>query len=163
VADGWERGTHVATGIIALCTIGALIVAIFSYKDAAEMNRHAAEMNRHAAVAQSHAVAVGILQDYMKMAVDHPDLASRYERHPTEDRRQWFAAHAYSSAEAIYNLTRGEAPWDSTVAGIIDAHALLVTDGQYYCHDYTPAFDSLVHRVLGKARYRCAPLQTNSK
>jgi hypothetical protein len=150
--DWWDKLMTLATVFIALFTAIAVIVALRAYKDSAEMNRRTTE-------AQSHAVAIGILQDYMKLAVEHPELASRYEKHPTADRRQWFASHAYSSAEAIYNLTRGEAPWDSTVSGIIDAHALLVTDGQYYCHDYEPAFDSLVQHVLGKSRYKCAPLQ----
>lgn len=144
-----------ATIVIAACTVGALVVAIESYEDAAEMNRLTSEMNRRAAVAQSHAVAVGILQDYMKLAIDHPELASRYEKHPGEAKREWFASHAYSSAEAIYNLTHGEAPWDSTVAGIVDQHDRLVKMHQYYCHDYTPAFDTLVRRVLNEDYY-CA-------
>jgi hypothetical protein len=139
---------HIATVIIALCTVGALLVAIWSYHDTAEMNRHTS-------AAQAHALAVGVLQDYLKVAIDHPELTSRYEKHPAADRREWFDSHAYSSAEAIYNLTRGEAPWDSTVAGIIDQHDKLVKDRQYFCHDYSPGFDSLVHRVVGSAYY-CA-------
>jgi anti-sigma-K factor RskA len=138
----------IATVAIAIFTAGAVIVGVRAYEDAAEMNYRTT-------AAQSHAVAVSILQDYMKLAVEHPELASKYEKHPTTDRREWFASHAYSSAEAIYNLTHGEAPWDSTVAGMIDAHALLVTGGEYYCHDYTAAFDSLVQKVL-QNRYRCA-------
>jgi hypothetical protein len=145
--DRWERTTHLATVIIAGCTVGALLVAIRSYQDSAEMNRRST-------TAQSHALAVGVLQDYMRVAIDHPELTSRYEKHPTADRRVWFASHAYSSAEAIYNLTRGEAPWDSTVSGIVDQHDNLVKDGQYFCHDYSPAFDSLVKRVL-KSEYKC--------
>jgi len=146
-ASGWEKTMTIATASIALLTLFAVLVAVHAYEDAAEMNRHTAE-------AQSHALAVGILQDYMKLAIEHPELASRYEKHPSADRRVWFASHAYSSAEAIYNLTRGEAPWDSTVAGIVDQHDNLVRGGQYFCHDYSPAFDSLVRRVL-KSDYKC--------
>ena len=131
-----------------VATWGLVIFAFLAYRDAAETNRKAS-------AAQAHAVAVSILQDYMRLAVEHPELASKYEKHPTADRQLWFASHAYSSAEAIYNLTHGEAPWDSTVAGIIDTHALLVTSGEYYCHDYSPGFDSFVHHVL-QTRYHCA-------
>ena len=148
--DWWDIVIAIATVLIALFTARAVVISGEAYRDSAEMNRRTTE-------AQSHAAAVGILQDYMKLAIEHPELASAFERHPTADRQEWFSSHAYSSAEAIYNLTRGDAPWDSTVAGIIDQHSSLVTNRHYYCHDYSPAFDSLVSRVLQKERYYCAP------
>ena len=138
-----------ATWGLVVLTFAAVVITYKGYEDSVEMNRRTT-------AAQAHAFAVSILQDYMRLAVEHPELASKYEKHPTTDRRLWFASHAYSSAEAIYNLTRGEAPWDSTVAGMIDTHALLVTSGAYYCHDYSPGFDSFVHHVL-QTRYHCTP------
>lgn len=145
--DWWQRTVTIATVCIALFTVVAVLVALRAYEDSAEMNRHSAE-------AQSHALAIGILQDYMKLAIEHPELANRPDKQPVDDRYEWLAAHAYSSAEAIYNLTRGEAPWDSTVAGIVGLHHRLVREGRYTCHDYSPAFDSLVRRVL-KDEYKC--------
>ena len=137
----------IATVIIAVFTVGAVLVALHAY-------RESAEMNRRSAVAESHALAVAVLQDYMKLAIEHPELANRPDRQPVDDRYEWLASHAYSSAEAIYNLTRGEAPWDSTVVGIIVLHHRLVKERRYTCHDYSPGFDSLVKNAL-KNEYRC--------
>jgi hypothetical protein len=112
--------------------------------------------NERSAAAQTHAAAVGVLQDYMKLAIEHPDLANRADAAPVDDRYEWLAAHAYFSAETIYNLTHGEAEWDSTVASIVRLHHGLVRDSKFPCGDYSPRFDSLVKAEL-KAEFRCAP------
>ena len=138
--EGWEKGAHAAT-------VGALIIAAAGFCIGARSNA----ANSHA---QTEALAVNVLQDYMRLGIEHPDLSDRPDSLPVDDHYEWLAAHAYFSAETIYDLTRGEAPWDSTVAAIVRYHHALVRDGRYACHDFHPAFDSVVKRELGK-EYRC--------
>ena len=91
----------------------------------------------------------------MKIPIEHRELANRAELGRMDSQHEWLASHAYASAEAIYNLTRGQASWDSTVSAMVDLHRRLVTKGEYNCRDYSKAFDSLVRRVLRTA-YKCA-------
>lgn len=140
--QGWEKAAHAAT-------VAALIIAGAGFWVGSKNNAKSTH-------AQTEALAVSVLQDYMRLAIEHPNLSNRPDSLPVDDHYEWLASHAYFSAETIYDLTQGEAPWDSTVAAIVRYHHPLVRDGRYACHDFHPAFDSLVKREL-RDEYRCAP------
>jgi hypothetical protein len=137
----WERLAHGAAMI-------AAAVAIAAFWDGARMNRRSAN-------AQTQSLAVSVLQDYMKLAIEHPALADRPDSLPVDDQYHWFASHAYFSAETIHKLTRGEAPWDSTVAAIVRYHHSFVRDSLFPCEDFDPGFVFLVKAEL-RDEFKCA-------
>src|SRR5205814_8446077 len=54
---------------------------------------------RQSANDQRRAAATSLLQDYMRLAIEHPDLAKERDSVVSDDRYEWFAAHAYFSAD----------------------------------------------------------------
>ena len=48
--------------------------------------------------------ALGVLQEHLKAAVEHPDLASRGHDQPVDARYGWFATHALFTAETLWGL-----------------------------------------------------------
>jgi hypothetical protein len=142
--QSWEKAAHIAT-------VAALLIAGAGFWLGSKNNADTVH-------AQTEALAVNVLQDYMRVAIEHPDLSDRPDSLPVDDHYEWLASHAYFSAETINELTRGEAPWDSTVAAIVRYHHALVRDGRYACHDFHASFDSIVKRELGK-EYRCVNQQ----
>ena len=56
---------------------------------------------QRSAAHQRQAASLGILQDYLKMAVEHPDLASRDPGQPVDAEYEWFATHALFTAETL--------------------------------------------------------------
>jgi hypothetical protein len=145
--DRWHHPVAIATLVGNFATLGAVIVATVTFCSGTSTNKDSAR-------AQTQAIATGILQDYLKVAIDHPRLAEGSERKPITNAYAWLASHAYFSAEAIYTLTQGQSGWDSTVTSIIRYHHGLVRDTLYACADYSAAFDSLVHKQLPN-EYSC--------
>lgn len=146
-SDKWARLAPLANVVGNFATAAAVILATVAFC-------YGTQSNEKSARAQTQALATGILQDYLKVAIDHPILAEGSDTTPIANDYGWLASHAYFSAEAIYNLTRGEPAWDSTVTAIIRYHHGLVRDTLYACADYSPAFDSLVKHQLAQ-EYVC--------
>lgn len=140
--SGLQRAAHLAAVLTA-------VVAIFALWDTARMTRLSTE-------SQTRAAAVSVLQDYMRLAIEHPDLANRADNSPVDNRYEWFAAHAYFTAETIYGLMHGHPEWDSTVASIVRDHHAFVRDGGFPCVDYSEAFQQFVKHQL-KDEYKCTP------
>ena len=134
---GWAQ---VATITAALAAVGGVV--------------NAARINARTASLQAEITAVELLHGYMRLSLEHPDLANRAEDLPAEPRYEWFAAHAYVTAEAIYRLMRGNPAWDSTVAGIVQYHKRFVLDGKFACPDFDSAFATLVSANVGGG-FRC--------
>ena len=58
------------------------------------------------------AAAIGILQDYLKFSVEHPELASRPADAPIDARYAWFATHTLFTVESLWTLVGDDERWD---------------------------------------------------
>jgi hypothetical protein len=138
----WEKASHMAA-------VAGFVIAGLAFAYGAYATRKTQE-------AQTQALAVGIYQEYSKLSLEYPKFASWPEGRPVTDEYETFAANAYFTAESLYNLTHGQAAWDSTVVGIIRFHSGLVRDGRFACSAYNDRFVRLV-RMIYKAKFECAP------
>jgi hypothetical protein len=109
--------------------------------------------SRDAAHSQARSVAVSVLQDYYKLAIEHQDLANRPDERPMDERYEWFASQAYFTAETIFILT-GDTEWRNTVRGIVHSHHAFVRDGGFVCEDFNPRFVKFVRTELPD--FKCA-------
>ena len=134
-SEWWHRAGPIASMITAA-------VAIVALWDTARVTRQTARM-------QSLSVATSLLQDYMRLAIEHPELANRRDALPVDPNYEWLAAQAFVVAEGTHRLTRGDAAWDSTVSGIIHYHKTFVRDGKFDCPDWDPQFAEFVEASLG--------------
>lgn len=138
--EAWHRVGHIASALTALVAIATLA--------------YTARTTHQTARIQALSVATSLLQDYMRLALDHPDLANRRDALPVDPNYEWLAAQAFVVAEGIHRLTRGDAAWDSTVSGIIQYHRTFVRDGKFDCPDWDPQFVEFVAARLGRI-FKC--------
>lgn len=103
---------------------------------------------------QAEATAVTVLQDYVKLSIANPDLANRSDLLPVDPRYEWFAAHAFITAEAIFRLMGGNIVWDGTVSGIVQYHQRFVADGKFSCPSFDRAFAEFVENRLSPG-FKC--------
>jgi hypothetical protein len=127
-------------------TVVAVLISIWAFWSGTRFNARAART-------QARAAAVGVLQDYYKLALEHQDLANRADDRQVDDRYEWFASHAYFTAETIFILT-DETEWRNTVRDIIHQHHTFVRDGRFACEDFNPRFVDFVRSELRD--FRCA-------
>jgi hypothetical protein len=136
----WPRLGHAASILTAL-------VAILALWDTARTTREGSRT-------ESLAIATSMLQDYMRLALEHPDLANRSDALPVDAKYEWLAAHAFVAAEGIYRLTAGRPAWDSAVSAIVQYHRTYVRDGKFACADYEPEFTLFVEARL-QPSFKC--------
>ena len=86
------------------------------------------------------AAALGMLQEHLKLAVEHPDLASRGPDQPVDARYEWFATHALFTAETLWGLVGSDARWERAIDSILGQHRAYLGQGSFACADYTPGF-----------------------
>ena len=96
-----------------------------------------------------------MLQDYLKLAVQHPDLASRRPDQPVDARYQWFATHALFTAETLWNLVGKDPRWQRAIDSILRQHRSLLVQGDFVCGDYTPDFVKYIRDRIRELK--CAP------
>jgi hypothetical protein len=89
---------------------------------------------------QRQAMAVGILQEYLKLSVEHPELASRVRDQPMDATYNWFATHALFTAETLWSLVGEDRKWERTIEYILRQHRDYLEQGTLSCDAYQPRF-----------------------
>ena len=89
---------------------------------------------------QRQVAAIGILQDYLKFSVEHPELASRSPDAPTDARYEWFAIHTLFTAESLWTFVGEDERWDRTVDVLVRPHRAFLQQGSLSCDAYQPGF-----------------------
>ena len=131
--DKLQEGAHWATIGGSIVTAASVLFAACTYYQTSQT--------------QAEAAAVAVLQEYLKLAIEHPSLASRGPNTPVDSRySSWFASHAFFTAETIYTLTDGEHGWDRAISAILREHHSYVIQKAFPCGDFDPDFVSLVRR-----------------
>ena len=121
-----QRQAHFATILGALVTAGSMVFGVLTYQRSAREHRQAASL--------------GMLQEYLKLAVEHPDLASRRHDQPVDARYEWFATHALFTAETLSGLVGDDPRWQRAIDSILRQHHGYLTQGGFPCGDYSPDF-----------------------
>jgi hypothetical protein len=121
-----QRQAHIATILGALVTAGSMVFGVLTYQRSAVEHRQAA--------------ALSMLQEYLKLAVEHPDLASPGPDQPVDARYEWFATQALFTAETLWGLVGEDPRWQRAIDSILREHQHYLVQGAFPCGDYTPAF-----------------------
>lgn len=122
----WQRQAHLATILGAVVTAGSMVFGVLTYQ------RSAAE--------QRQVAALGVLQEYLKLAVEHPDLASRGHEQPVDSKYGWFAMHALFTAETLWGLVGTDPRWERAIDAILRQHSGYLEQGVFPCGDYSREF-----------------------
>lgn len=139
--EKWRRQAHYATVLGAIVTAGSMVFGVLTYQ--------------RSAVHQRQAGALGMLQEYLKLAVEHPDLASRAVDQPVDAQYDMFATHALFTAETIWTLVGDDPRSRSSIAYILRQHHGYLQQGVLNCKDYTPQFIAYVKQEVQGVK--CAP------
>ena len=121
-------------------TLAASMVAIITLPMSCYQFKRSSDANARVA-------AVGVLQDYLKFASDHEDLADWPASKPITDRYEWFASHSLFVGETVFALMDDRA-WRNSVISIIRAHEPYFRAGRFPCEDYDPKFVAFVKTQL---------------
>ena len=135
-----QRQAHFATILGALVTAGSMVFGLLTYQRSATENRQAG--------------ALGMLQEHLKLAVEHPDLASRGADVPADTRYEWFVAHALFTAETLWLLVGDDPRWQRTVDALLRQHESYLKQGLLPCGDYSPEFVSYMQGRLPSLQCR---------
>ncbi len=126
--------------VMALSMLATLLFGLWTY-------------NRNAQ-AQVQLQALGSLQHYLDLAVQHPDLASRDDNRPIDPQYVWFAAEALTTAQVLWTLVGQQPDWQRSINAIVRNHRSYLRSGAFVCDDFIPEFvDHL--QAIGET-VRCA-------
>jgi hypothetical protein len=121
-----QRFVPLASILGAAITALSMIFGVLTYRRTIEVQR------------QGNAVA--ILQEYLTLSVEHPDLASRTADQPVDDRYRWFATRALFTAETLWRLVGQDRRWNSTIELLLRQHRDFLTLGRPDCDVFDPGF-----------------------
>ena len=115
----------------ALAATGALLWNVHVFKETA---------NR-----QKESFAVSLLQRYIELAVEYPDLAypgpsGSIDNRINDKKYTWFASHAVFTAESIYFLLKEDEAWKGTIKGILLNHKPFLHHQIFPCNEYGKDF-----------------------
>ena len=113
-----QRAAHFATILGAVVTASSMVFGVLTYQRSAAENRQASSLS--------------MLQEYLKLAVEHPDLASRRPDQSVDARYDWFATHALFTAETIWTLVGDDLRWQRAIDSI-SAPAPRVSGAGWLC------------------------------
>jgi hypothetical protein len=99
--------------------------------------------------AQREAQVLGVLQEYLKLAAENPEIAN--ESFGSPNFNDWFASHALFTGETIYNMTDGKDGWAPTVQAIIREQQEYLISGSFDCKDYDRRFVAYIRAQIRKS------------
>jgi hypothetical protein len=129
-----------ASIFIAAGTVGALLWGVWTYKRSGE--------------AQVQLLALGTLQHYLDLAVEHPDLASRDDSQPVDARYAWFATQSLTTAQTLWLLVGRQPNWQRSINAILRQHRSYLQSGALVCDDFSPEFVEYLRTRV--ANLKCA-------
>ena len=109
---------------------------------------------RRNADAQLQLLSLGMLQHYLDLAVEHPELASRENDQPVDVRYGWFAAQALTTAQTLWKLVGDRPDWQRSLNAIVRQHRSYLRSGAFVCDDFDPEFVSYLRKRV--ADLKCA-------
>ena len=112
--------------------------------------------NNRNAQAQVQLTALSVLQNYLNLAVQYPELASHDPNDPVDARYAWFAAHALNTAQTLQVLVGHHEDWQRAIDAIIRRQQPYLRSGLFECRDFSPAFVTYLQAQV--ADLRCAQL-----
>ena len=127
-----QRWTQYAAILVAVVTASSMIFGVLTYQRSAADQREAA--------------ALSILQDYLKLSIEHPDLASRDRGQPVDAKYQWFATHALFTAETLWRLEGEDEKWRKAIDSLLRQHRGYLGQGVFPCGDFMPDFLNYVRK-----------------
>ncbi len=133
-----QRQAHLATIFGALVTAGSMVFGVLTYQRSAVEHRQAA--------------ALGMIQDYLQLAILHPDLASRGPAQAVDARYDWFATHALFTAETLWGLVGDDPRWERAIDSILRQHRGYLVQGGFACGDYSPDFVKYVQTRISELK-----------
>ena len=125
-----DRWTQYAAILGALITAGSMVFGVLTFRRTSEEQRQS--------------MALGVLQDYLKLSVEHPDLASFEEGERVDIRHAWFAANALFTAQTLWKLQGDDPRWERIIKAIIRDYASYLERGKLACDEYEPEFISYI-------------------
>jgi len=124
--EGSVRLIRWAPVLAAFVTTASMIFAVTTYWRGANEHRQAS--------------AIGILQDYLKFSVEHPELASRPADAPLDAAYVWFATHTLFTVESIWILVGEDERWDRTLELLLRPHRAYLQKGVLGCDTFDAGF-----------------------
>ena len=121
-----DRWTQYAAILGALVTAGSMVFGVLTFRRTSEEQRQS--------------MALGVLQDYLKLSVEHPELASFEEGERVDIKHAWFAANALFTAQTLWKLQGDDPRWERIIKAIIRDHAIFLRHGNFACDEYEPEF-----------------------
>ena len=137
-----QQGALWASIVIAASILVSALFGIWTYSRNAD--------------AQVQLLALGTLQHYLDLAVEHPELASRANDQPIDAAYGWFAAQALTTAQTLWILVGKRADWQRSINAIVRQHQSYLRSGAFVCDDFAPEFVSYLRERV--ADVRCAEL-----
>jgi len=124
--DALHRLWQSATIMGAFVTAASVIFGVITYRRGVHEQRQAA--------------AVGMVQQYLELSLEHPDLASRSPGQPVDARYNWFATHATFTAETLWSLVGDDPKWQGTIEFLLRQHQGYLQQGVMACAAFQPEF-----------------------
>ena len=121
-----KRLTQLAAVLGGIVTAASMIFGVMTY--------------RRGVHEQRQVLAVGILQEYLKLSVDRPELASRTPDQPVDAKYIWFATHALFTAETLWTLVGRDEKWENTIEFVLRNHRDYLRQGAVGCEAYQTGF-----------------------
>ena len=121
-----QRQAHYATIVGAVVTAGSMVFGVLTYQRSTFQTRQAGSL--------------GILHDYLKLAVEHPDLASRRPDQPIDAEYEWFVTNAMFTAETLWTLVGDDPRWSTSISSILRQHRHYLESGVFVCDDFSKEF-----------------------
>ena len=91
------RLVNLATVAGAAITAASMIFGVMTYRRGVQV--------------QHEASAIGILQEFLKLSIEHPQLASGAAEQAEDPQYVWFTTHALFTAETLWSLKGRDRQW----------------------------------------------------
>ncbi|KXB31772.1 hypothetical protein AT959_05320 [Dechloromonas denitrificans] len=157
---------HVATIATSVVIVAALFIGSRQFIETGKNQRELLVAQKASLLQERHVQAAEINARAVELFLRYNDLMQQLNgpvaKNAKKETRYWKENLAVNLLESLFNLTRGNREWETTIAWALEKHIRFIREQRLSCTTYSPEFVRYLEKTAGaRAVSLCRDLATS--
>ncbi len=148
-----KNWAHVATIATSVAIVAALFIGSRQFIETEKNQRELLVAQKASLIQERHVQAAELNARAVELFLRYNDLMQQLNgpvpKNAKKENRYWKENLAVNLLESLFNLTRGNREWETTIAWALEKHLRFIREQRLACTAYSPEFVRYLEKIAG--------------
>ncbi len=148
-----KNWAHVATIATSVVIVAALFIGSRQFIETEKNQRELLVAQKASLIQERHVQAAELNARAVELFLRYNDLMQQLNgpvpKNAKKENRYWKENLAVNLLESLFNLTRGNREWETTIAWALEKHLRFIREQRLACTAYSPEFVRYLEKIAG--------------